>query len=99
MRTIVVKLAETGEAAARPSMVVSMAGVLVALAVVAGHVWIVYVSAPHLLPPDAWLITALDLLAHWALVWEITAFCSFLNDVEIKGTGGGFISELRNSWI
>ena len=80
-------------------MVVSMAGVLVALAVVAGHVWVVYITAPHLLPPDAWLITALDLLAHWALVWEITAFCTFLNEVEIKGTSGGFVTELRNRWI
>lgn len=80
-------------------MVVPMAGVLVALVVVAGHVWVVYVSAPNLLPPDAWLITALDLLAHWALVWEITAFCSFWNDVEIKGQGGGLVTELRNFWI
>ncbi|KAK3892949.1 hypothetical protein Pcinc_003217 [Petrolisthes cinctipes] len=81
------------------SMVVSMAGVLVALAVMADHVWVVYDSAPQLLPPDAWLITALDLLAHWALVWEITAFCSFLNDVEFKGAAGGFVAELRNTWI
>ena len=78
---------------------VSVAGVLVALLVLAGHVWTVYVAAPDLLPPDAWLITALDLLAHWVLVWEITAFCCFLNDGQAKGVMAGHVSEIRNSWV
>lgn len=61
----------------------NVTGILAALMILAGNVWILYIAAPDLLPSDAWLIAILNLLAHWAFVWEIMSFCCFFNNYDM----------------